>query len=1433
MTASRPPSAAAPAQGAPSAGQAAAREVPGAPQASAPGTGWDLPALVALAARWCNAPLAVLGLAHAPASECLVAVAGDGLAPDPACAHPCTPPWLAGLQQARPRSRSSAGPQRGRRLLAVAAVAPHGPLHTHPWVQGAPHLRAFAAIALLDADGNRRGTLAALDTCERRFSAAQQQALALLAEQVLALLPACAPAPAAAPAAAGAPAAVAGGAVQAGTGADAAPGARSSRPSAAEQDAAQEAQMHDEILQLQRRIFALDLDLDLQQVLRMVAQAALRLSGAGPATGAAVELLQDGQLVVNASAGLLAPPRGTGGTGQPPQHSPAWPALQHDRKLLCNDTQAAGWPHFTGPRSEPLRSALALPLRAQNAVVGFLKVVAGHSGAFSARCVAHLEVLAETLGSVVQLRHLTEQLEASQKQYKLLFDAHPQAMWVHALDGAQRILAANHAMVALYGYSEEALLRMGSHQLLALQCTTESTAPDALRPLPQDAVRRRYCLQDGRVMEAEVFSHAIRFNGIAACQVVVTDVTEQMRAGRELARLSRAQQLLSLCNEALVRTPSETALLHTVCRMALDTGGYRMAWAGLVDSNAEQRTTPVAHAGLGTDCLEGISALVLPRLQLHPGEHTVLVCSVAAAAEGEDLRRLLQAQGICTVVSLTLQHQHQVFGLLRLYTDEAPDFSAQELQLLQKLANDMAFGIMALRTQKEQQSLHASVLKVAAAVSASTGTAFFEQLARNMAEALGAQAACIGRLIKGLPPGAPTQAESLAVVIDGEIRPNIVYTLEQTPSHRLLTQRQYLVTEQVQQRYPDAPIVQAISAQGYAGMQLQSSQGEPLGMLFVLFRQPLSRPEFALSTLQIFAARSAAELERQLADAHIRRQASLLDSAQDAILVRDLQHRVLFWNKGAERAYGWTQEEALGRHITQLIYRDADAFERATRTVLAQGAWSGEMPQQHRSGHSLDMEGRWTLVCSDDGQPESILAINTDITERKATERQIQRLAFYDALTGLPNRMLLMDRTRHALASAQRHQQGGALLFIDLDNFKTLNDTLGHDKGDLLLQRVGQRLGTCVRNIDTVARLGGDEFVVLLEGLSAEHDALVRNARDVGEKILACLSAPYDLDGSQYRSTPSIGIAPFRGSGAPHGSGHGDTVGELLKQADLAMYQAKTAGRSTLRFFDPLMQQVVVERAALETDLRNALAENQFSLHYQPQVDCLGNYTGVEALLRWKHPERGMVPPSEFIPLAEETGLILVLGRWVLHTACQRLAQWRKHPQLRHLTMAVNVSSRQFRHTGFVQDVVRVLAVTGAPSSLLKLELTESLLVEDMDATIATMTALRTYCIGFSLDDFGTGYSSLSYLKRMPLDQLKIDQSFVRDLLTDPNDAAIVNTIIGLSESLGLGVIAEGVETLAQRDMLLRAGCRCFQGYLFGRPMPADAIDAVLLQAPQ
>ena len=1200
-------------------------------------------------------------------------------------------------------------------------------------------------------------------------------------------------------------------------------------------DDVEDAEIHAEMLQLQRRIFALDMGLP--EVLGRVADAALRVSGAGSEGGAMVELLEGTQLVVKASAGPLGRPLGS---AVALDDSALWPTLREGRKLLCNDTLSGGWGEASGAGCDGMRAAVAVPLRGQTAVVGLLKVVADQAHVFTVRSVAHLEILSETLGSMVQLRHLANELEASQRQYKMLFDAHPQPMCVHAMEGPPRILAVNQALVSMYGYSQAELLQMELHQLVSAQA--DSTAP----PLPCNALLQQHRHRDGRLMDVEISTRPACFDGADACQMMVADVTEQLRSERELARVNRAQHLLGLCNETLVRATSETALLGDICQIAVDIGGYSMAWVGMARDDERKSIDPVAHASLHMDRAEELNYLGTLNLSWSLADaggrgpagaavrsgKPVITHNVAMDATLKRDHAKLQKQGFRSFISLPLRQAERTFGVLFLYSGEVLDINPQETRLLQDLANDLAFGITGLRNRQEQQRLQASVLKVAAAVSASTGTAFFEQLARNMAEALGAQLGCVARLMAPQHPDAHATAASLALVSDGQLLPNMQTILIGTPSERLLVQRQFLLAEGAQKVFPNAPLVQALGAQAFAGMQLSDSHGAPLGVLFVMFRQPLTNPEFVLSTLQIFATRSAVELERQLADAHIRRQASLLDSAQDAIMVRDLQHRVLFWNKGAERAYGWTQQEALGRSMPELMCNNLAVCDQAITTVLAEGSWNGEMEHKRRDGSVLDTEGRWTLVRSGDGTPESILCIHTDITQRKATERQIQRLAFYDALTGLPNRMLLMDRMHQALASARRHGEGGALLFIDLDNFKTLNDTLGHDQGDLLLQQVAQRLGTCVRNVDTVARLGGDEFVVLLEGLSFDREVLLRNARDVGEKILACLSAPYDLVGYQYRSTPSIGIAPFVSAAGSSASDDSQTVGELLKQADLAMYQSKTAGRHTLRFFDPHMQKVVSERAALEADLRTALAENQFSLHYQPQVDHEGRYTGVEALLRWVHPERGSVPPNQFIALAEETGLILMLGRWVLHTACQRLARWRKHPQLRHLTMAVNVSPRQFRHASFVQDVVRVLAVTGAPSSLLKLELTESQLVEDMDTTIATMTALRTYCVGFSLDDFGTGYSSLGYLKRMPLDQLKIDQSFVRDLLTDPNDAAIVKTIIGLSEGLGLSVIAEGVETAEQRDLLLAGGCRHFQGHLFGRPVTDDAIDTVLLAPP-
>ena len=441
--------------------------------------------------------------------------------------------------------------------------------------------------------------------------------------------------------------------------------------------------------------------------------------------------------------------------------------------------------------------------------------------------------------------------------------------------------------------------------------------------------------------------------------------------------------------------------------------------------------------------------------------------------------------------------------------------------------------------------------------------------------------------------------------------------------------------------------------------------------------------------------------------------------------------------------------------------------------------------------------------------------------ERLSTEQEIRSLAFYDPLTRLPNRRLLLDRLRHAMIGAARTKRAGALLFIDLDNFKTLNDTLGHDMGDLLLQQVGGRLVQCIREGDTVARLGGDEFVVMLEGLAnGARDASVQ-AEAVGRKVLGALNAPYDLAGKLHHSTSSIGVTLFEDTR--------HTIDELMKRADLAMYNAKTAGRNKLRFFDPQMQTEVSARAELEGDLRQGLSLGQFVLYYQSQRDMNGRITGAEVLLRWMHAQRGMVAPNDFIPLTEETGLIIPIGQWVLETACHQLAAWGRSASSSHLSIAVNISVRQFRQADFVEQVLKALQDSGANARRLKLELTESLLMDDVEGIIGKMTALKRHGVCFSLDDFGTGYSSLSYLKRLPLDQLKIDQSFVRDVTVDPNDAAIASTIVALAHHMGLDVIAEGVETTAQADFLVSIGCCAFQGYLYGPPVPLAQFEQLLV----
>ena len=549
--------------------------------------------------------------------------------------------------------------------------------------------------------------------------------------------------------------------------------------------------------------------------------------------------------------------------------------------------------------------------------------------------------------------------------------------------------------------------------------------------------------------------------------------------------------------------------------------------------------------------------------------------------------------------------------------------------------------------------------------------------------------------------------------------------------------------------------------------------------------------------------------------------------SHQGMTITNAQGDILRVNQAFAQITGYDAAEVVGKNPRMLFSgrHDANFYKTMWGSIMRDGAWQGETWNRRKDGVIYPAWLSISAVKNATGQTTHHVAMFSDITERKNAEEQINSLAFYDPLTQLPNRRLLLNRLEQALVSCVRHGCKGALLYVDLDNFKILNETLGHVQGDLLLEMVATRLSACVREGDTAARIGGDEFAVMLADLSDNAVEAATQAESMAMKISLALGKRYPIGPFEHHSTASIGITLFGGT-------TDEAMGEPLKRAELAMYQAKAAGRNTLRFFETQMQVVVAKRAALEADLHEAVQQNQFVLHYQAQVVGAGRLVGAEVLLRWQHPQRGLVSPFDFILLAEETGLILPLGQWVLETACQQLAAWAAQPDMAHLTLAVNVSAKQFQQADFVTQVLATLARTGAEPKRLKLELTESLLVENMEGIIVKMATLKTHGVGFSLDDFGTGYSSLSYLKRLPLDQLKIDQSFVKNILTDTNDAAIAKMVVALADSMGLTVIAEGVEMDAQKEFLAHLGCHAYQGYLFSRPIALTAFEALVHSTP-
>ncbi|MDI1293080.1 MAG: EAL domain-containing protein [Methylobacter sp.] len=541
--------------------------------------------------------------------------------------------------------------------------------------------------------------------------------------------------------------------------------------------------------------------------------------------------------------------------------------------------------------------------------------------------------------------------------------------------------------------------------------------------------------------------------------------------------------------------------------------------------------------------------------------------------------------------------------------------------------------------------------------------------------------------------------------------------------------------------------------------------------------------------------------------------AAVAFEAQEGIMITNANKVILRVNQAFTDITGYSAEELVGQtpHLFNSGRHNAAFYAEMWERVNHTGSWQGEIWDRRKNG---DIYPKWvtiTAVKDSNGVVSHYVGLHTDISARKASEEEIKQLAYYDPLTALPNRRLLLDRLQQALATSSRNNKYGALLFIDLDNFKSLNDNLGHDMGDVLLQQVAQRLIACVREGDTVSRQGGDEFVVMLEELGDHAEEAAAKTKTIGEKIITSLNQPYQLSHHEYQNTPSIGITLF--------INHQHSINTLLKRADIAMYGAKAAGRNTLRFFDQDMYEAVMARAALEADLRFALAKNQFQLYFQRQVRN-GKIIGAEVLLRWKHPERGFIAPLEFIPLAEEIGLLIPIGQWVLENACVQLKRWQDHQQTRHLQLAVNISARQFHQSDFTEQVCAMLKKNVIKADRLKLEFTESLVFDNIDDTIAKMQALKKIGVSFSMDDFGTGYSSLIYLTQLPFDQLKIDQSFVNNIGIKPVDTVIVQTIIGMANNLGMDIIAEGVETQEQRTFLELHGCHTYQGHLIGKAMP-------------
>ena len=894
--------------------------------------------------------------------------------------------------------------------------------------------------------------------------------------------------------------------------------------------------------------------------------------------------------------------------------------------------------------------------------------------------------------------------------------------------------------------------------------------------------------------------------------MTLDDAQRGKRLDAEREAMMRALQLVGDCSTVLIHAETEQKLLDAICRLAVETGGYVMTWIGFAEQDAKCSVSLQAHAGFEDGYFDsvGISWSHDASGQGPVGKSIrtgITIVNNDYRADPDMAPWIVAAsqRGYRSSIALPLKIRDRTIGVFCAYAANPFCFSIAEVGLLEELANNLSYGIAALRTRTESDIAQAALKNEnaknrALLRNASDGIHILDA-AGDLIEASDAFCAMLGY----------RRDEMIGMNVSHWDAHFSAADLAQTIARQFSSAARSQFESS--HRRKDGSILD-VEVSG-AALELDGKR-----VLFNSSRDITERKQ---------AERELQEKRQQLAESQTQYE-DLIRNLRVAIVVHAPDTRIVFSNPRASELLGLSEDQLRGRVAVDESWNFVDEQEQPMALAtypVNQVIASMQAIEAVVLGVRIPGTARltWLLVNAfpefdADGSLKQVVVNFDDITQRKQAEAKIRHLAYFDALTRLPNRRLLTDRFHLALAVSARSNRYGAILFVDMDRFKTVNDVLGHDFGDLLLIEVANRIRPCVRDGDTVARWGGDEFVVLLTEIDEQIEAASKKAALIAAKIHARLSQPYLLKNLEQHNSSSIGVALYRGTG--------DAPDVVLRQADIAMYKAKDAGRNAVRFFNPEMQRAVEIHAALEADLRHAVPQQQLCLHYQIQVDSDQRPTGAEALVRWMHPRRGLVSPLSFIPIAEESSLILDIGGWVLQSACQQLAAWRQQPSTAHLSLSVNVSAQQFRQPDFVVLLTSLVDQHAIDPARLKLELTESVVLTDVGDVVTKMRAIKALGMKLSMDDFGTGYSSLAYLKRLPLDEIKIDQSFVRDIITDPNDAVMVKTIIDLGNNFGLRVIAEGVETEAQLDFLKRHGCMAYQGYLFSKPVPIDAFAALL-----